>query len=203
MSSLRKLTPFFRLLFASLVLAIVLVLLYKGASGPMSAQQSPPSQQERQLENTIPKHVPISVKITKEKEKAWKDLKNENWARDFELEVTNTGDKPIYAVGISVYFDVQNEYQDDLRADFLYGRREMNNVRTKATAEDVPITPGGTTVFRLTRNEIFSWDKGRREKGYRLPTKATVKLVLVSFGDGTGLLYDQGVPYPKRPPEEI
>src|ERR1041385_3770551 len=93
MSSLRKLTPLFRLLFASLIVAIALVLLFKGASGPMNAQQ-----QERQIENLIPKHVPIEVKLTKEKEKNWKDLKNENCARDFELDITNRGDKPIYAL---------------------------------------------------------------------------------------------------------
>lgn len=55
--------------------------------------------QERQVENTIPKHVPLDVKLTKAKEKNWKDLKNENWARDFEVEVTNTEDKPIYTFG--------------------------------------------------------------------------------------------------------
>jgi hypothetical protein len=63
MSSLHKLTPLFRLLFASLVLTIALVLPYRGASGPTNAQQSQP--QERQVENTIPKLVPLDVKLTK------------------------------------------------------------------------------------------------------------------------------------------
>src|SRR5947209_4753818 len=58
--------------------------------------------EERVLEDTIPKHLPIKVKIKKEKEKAFKDLKNEKWLRDFELEVTNTGDKPIYYLGLLI-----------------------------------------------------------------------------------------------------
>src|ERR1043165_508315 len=175
MSSLRKLTPFFRLLFASLVLAIVLVLLYKGASGPMSAQQSPPSQQERQLENTIPKHVPISVKITKEKEKAWKDLKNENWARDFELEITNTGNKPIYALELLLWFDVPNEYQDEFVTDITYNTPSMKNSRSIATAEDVPIKPGESKTFTIQQGHVLSWEKGHREKGYRLPTNVKIE----------------------------
>jgi hypothetical protein len=52
--------------------------------------------EERQLEDATPKHVPIKVKIKKEKEEAFKDLKNEQWLKELELEVTNTGNKPIY-----------------------------------------------------------------------------------------------------------
>lgn len=104
MQSLHRLVPLFRLL-ASLILSDALLLLLKGASGPISAQQSPSAQQERQIENTVPKHVPLDIKVTKEKEKNWKDLKNENWAQDFELEITNTGDKPIYTFYLMVYFD--------------------------------------------------------------------------------------------------
>ena len=108
MKSFNKLTPLFRLIFASLILGTALVLLYKGSSAPISAQQSSVSQEERKVENTIPKHVPLDVKITKEKEKAWKDLKNENWAKDFELEVNNSGYKPIYELYFFLWFDVQN-----------------------------------------------------------------------------------------------
>jgi biopolymer transport protein ExbD len=52
------------------------------------------STEERELENTLPKHLPIKVKIKKEKEKAFKDLKNDKWLHELEIEVTNIGDKP-------------------------------------------------------------------------------------------------------------
>src|SRR5450432_4703168 len=55
---------------------------------------------ERVLEDLIPKHVPIKVKIKKEKEQSFKDLKNEKWAREFELELTNTGGKAIYSLSL-------------------------------------------------------------------------------------------------------
>src|SRR5881396_2315597 len=53
-------------------------------------------QEERQVEDSIPKHVPIKVKLKREKEAKFKDLNNSDWLRDFELEVTNTSNKPIY-----------------------------------------------------------------------------------------------------------
>src|SRR6185503_20775947 len=64
-----------------------------------------PQEEERQLEDLIPKHVPIKIKIKKEKEAGFKDLKNEQWGREFELEVTNTGTKPIYSLYLSVWTD--------------------------------------------------------------------------------------------------
>lgn len=196
--SLRKLTPLFRLFYAALVLAFGLVLLFKGASGPSSAQQSQP--QERQVENTIPKHVPLDVKLTTEKEKNWKDLKNENWAKDFELEITNTGDKPIYALGLRLYFDVQNESGYDLTTDISYGRPEVSDGRTRATADDVPINPGESKRFTIQPESVRAWDYGRRKKGYRLPTKVRIRFMDLRFGDGTGFEFD-GVPYPRRSPE--
>jgi hypothetical protein len=197
MKSLRKLTPLFRLLFALLVFSIALVLLYRGASGPTNAQQSQSSPQERQIENTIPKHVPIDVKITKEKEKAWKDLKNENWSKDFELEITNTGEKPIYTFYLLLLFDVPNEFEDELVAPVYYGRAEIGNPRAKAGPEDVPIKSGESQVFKIHPNQITAFEKGRREKHWRLPTKVTIKLEILTFGDGTGFQTNQGVPFPR------
>lgn len=66
-----------------------------------------PQENERQVVDLIPKHVPIKIKIKKEKEAGFKDLSNEKWAREFELEVTNTGTKPIYYLYFHVMTDVK------------------------------------------------------------------------------------------------
>jgi hypothetical protein len=50
---------------------------------------------------------PIKIKVKKEKEQSFKDLKNEKWLREFELEVTNTGDRPIYYLEIVMDTDVK------------------------------------------------------------------------------------------------
>jgi hypothetical protein len=65
--------------------------------------------QERVFENKIPAHIPIKIKIKKEKEESFKDLKNEKWLREFELEVTNTGDKPIYFLYIMLGTNVKDK----------------------------------------------------------------------------------------------
>ncbi|HXI24727.1 MAG TPA: hypothetical protein VNG71_12755 [Pyrinomonadaceae bacterium] len=40
--------------------------------------------------------MPIKIKLKAEKESKFKDIDNAEWDRDFELEITNTSDKPIY-----------------------------------------------------------------------------------------------------------
>lgn len=65
-----------------------------------STQQS--EGKERELDSRVPEHLPIKIKIRKDKEKAFKDLQNEHWANDFELEVKNTGSKPIFCLSFLV-----------------------------------------------------------------------------------------------------
>ncbi len=197
MKSLRKLTPLFRLLFASLVLTVALVLLFKGASVPITAQ-SPASQQERQIENKVPKHVPLDIKIRKEKEQAWKDPMNENWAADFELEIKNTGQKPIYTFYLNIFFDVPTEFDTESGTGIYYGRPEISDPRVKPSEEDVPIKPGESKVFKIHQGVVHAWEIGRREKGRRLPTKVRIEFYQMTFGDGTGLMTHKAVPYPVK-----
>jgi hypothetical protein len=65
-------------------------------SGARSSRgvQDVSASKEREVVDTVPAHVPIKVKV--KNERALKDAGNKHWARDFEIEVKNTGDKPIY-----------------------------------------------------------------------------------------------------------
>ena len=202
MQSLHNLAPVFRLLSVSLILMFALALLYKGASDPIKAQHTPSGQQERQIENTVPKHVPLDIKISKEKEKNWKDLKNENWAADFELEIKNTGEKPIYTFYLPLYFDVPTDFGLESFAPIYYGRPEISDPRAKPTEDDVPIKPGESKVFTIHPNVVSAWEKGRREKGRRLPTKVRIEFYQMTFGDGTGLMFNKAVPYPRKTSHE-
>src|SRR3982750_4221271 len=89
---------------AALALAIISFLVIASRTPSSSA-----AAQDRIFENKIPSHIPIKIKIKKEKEQSFKDLKNEKWLREFELEVTNTGDKPIYYFEITMDTDVKFE----------------------------------------------------------------------------------------------
>src|SRR5437868_6895470 len=88
--------------------------------------------EEREIEDKIPKHLPIKIKIKKEKEKAFKDLSNDNWMRDVEFEVTNTGDKPIYFLRFEiVLLDVTAPNGTNIAFPFDYGKTELGSIKSK------------------------------------------------------------------------
>lgn len=113
------------------------------ASGPTPVRAAA---QERVLENGIRDHVPIKFNIKKEKEASFKDVKNGKWASEFELEVTNTGDKPIYFLLIHLDADV-TYYGTGLVFVLHYGRPELEDLVTKALPDDPPINPKETCTL--------------------------------------------------------
>ena len=145
-----------------------------------------PQEDERRIEDLIPKHVPIKIKIKKEKEAGFKDLNNEKWAREFELEVTNTGTKPIYSLYFHVETDVTSARGSRVMFPLHYGRDELGDVRTKAEPTDVPIKPGESVSLDIHPGILNAWDYYRKKENRPLPKRLEVKFQFLSFGDGTG-----------------
>ena len=131
----------------SLVLSVVVVLMLASSSAA----------QERIFENKVPAHIPIKIKIKKEKEQSFKDLKNEKWLSEFELEVTNTGDRPIYYLEIVMGTDVKFGAAPEIVFPFRYGRDELGDIVTKATSDDVPIKPGETVIL-TAKAMVENWE---------------------------------------------
>src|SRR3982751_163309 len=124
------------LLLLSLVY-VVSIFLISGTVGTGIAQS-----EEREFEDTTPQHLPIKVKIKKEKEKAFKDLKNEKWARDLEIEVTNIGAKPIYFLDLELIPEgVKSSSGYPIGFPLRYGRMELGDFTAPILPEDVPIQP--------------------------------------------------------------
>jgi hypothetical protein len=163
---------------------------------------SPSSTEERELKDTIPKHLPIKVKIKKEKEKAFKDLKNEKWVRDFELEVTNTGDKPIYFLSLSLSLpDVKAPDGNNMGFSLHYGRSALGSIETKAGPDDIPIKPGETYVFSFPDIVIESWERFRQREKKPDAKKVILRFQILSFGDATGFMRSDGIAVPHAPDE--
>src|SRR5690242_13056397 len=101
-TSANNLNPLATTLAAALVFSVVGILMVAPRISSTSA-----ALQERVFDNKIPVHIPIKIKIKKEKEESFKNLNNEKWTTEFELELTNTGDKPIYFLYISLDTDVK------------------------------------------------------------------------------------------------
>jgi hypothetical protein len=79
----------------------------------------------------------------------FKDLKNEQWAREFELGVTNTGTKSIYSLYLYVVTDIKAAAGFRIVFPLYYGRDELGDIRTKAEPTDIPIKPGESVSLKI------------------------------------------------------
>ncbi len=131
-------------------------------TGVVFSTAQSPEQQEREIQDKIPAHLPIKVKI-KNPEKV-KDLENDGWLADLEVEVKNKGTKPIYFLDFFIEFvDVKRDSGDNISYSFQYGRSKLVEVVTELpTPEDVPIEPGATHVFKLHEDYVKGWNWYRR-----------------------------------------
>lgn len=189
---------FFRFL---LLIAIITIM-------PGSLSSTYAQSQERIFVNAIPKHVPVKVRIKKEKEQSFKDLANDKWVSEFELEVTNTGDKPIYYLAFFLKTNVttagvvlpddsvrENRFVFDLR----YGSDDFGDIITKARPDDVPIQPGETVVLTIDGRETGPWEASVRKGNHPQATRIQLLIEILNFGDGTGLFGSGATPYPPPP----
>lgn len=149
---------------------------------------------EREVENTIPAHLPIKVKV-KNPEKV-KDLKNDNWLGDLEIEVKNTGTKPIYLLILSLHLpDVKGQAAGSIVGFQLWqGRTELGDFKAPVQSDDVPIRPGESQVIRVPENKVRGWKLYKAQKNFPNPKKIKLNILLINFGDGTGFSGPDGVP---------
>jgi hypothetical protein len=144
----------------------------------------------------IPKHLPIKVKIKKPEK--LKDAKNEEWLGELEVEVTNTGAKPIYHLYISVHLpDVFAPTGYPFAYGLQYGRTALIALDEAVRPDDVPLLPGGVVVLKVPAEQAMLWRRGR-ERGDR-PNPKKIELIFrdLNFGDGTGFVGSTGVPLPE------
>jgi hypothetical protein len=156
-------------------------------------------EQKRELEDKIPKNVPIKVKVRVEKEKGFKDLNNRNWLSDFELEVTNTSNKPIYFLELWLMLpDTKTENNRPLAFSLRYGRDEFIDYETRSVATDVPIQPNETYTFVIPEGKQQAWRDFKVRRKEADPKKVRLKFIQLNFGDGTGFNGGDALPYPYR-----
>lgn len=181
------------IIFGALVLLTRIIPTSGNAQSP-TMQAEPQSKSVRILENAIPKHLPLAIKIRKEKEESFKAVNNEKWLREFELEVTNTGDKPIYFLYLTLIPDVKTRsgYVEDFPLTF--GRVELGDIRVLAGPDDVAIGPGQTQVFKIHPGQLRAREKLQAIEPRPLPTSVRVQIQLLSFGDGTGFFNGTAIP---------
>ena len=163
------------------------------------------SQERRVLVNQVYKEIPITVKLNADKENAFRDLSNFNWVDDFQLEVTNTGTKPIYFLLFSLVPDLGDpEGARRLALTVKYGRNQLSFPDEPAIESDIPILPNEKAVLTVNAMDAKGWyhfikvENWPEEKSK--PKKTTLYFEMLNYGDGTGFSGGDVKPYsvPKR-----
>jgi hypothetical protein len=145
----------------------------------------------------IPKHLPIKVKVRKPEK--LKDAKNEEWLGELEVEVTNTGTKPIYF--LEIVLDLPDVFASNglnFAYPLEYGRIELIDFSEPVRPDDVPIQPGGVIVLSAPATYVKSWNLFRAKGKVTNPKKIEFFFQHINFGDGTGFVGTDGSPIPER-----
>jgi len=163
--------------------------------------------ESREVEDNIPKHLPVAVHLRAEKERAAKDLRNEKWVRDFELEVKNTGDKPIYLIRFDLVPDLGKPPTERTPGLTLeYGRDDLVDFNAPLTPQDVPIKPGEKVFIKIREEEMDGWDHFKRVENWpeqwSKPKRVQLYFEILNFGDGTGFEGGGGTPHERPKPQQ-
>jgi hypothetical protein len=154
------------------------------------------TKEEREIETRIATHLPIKVKI-KKPDKV-KDLKNEEWIDDLEIEATNTGTKPIYYLYIAFLLpdDVMVETGKGLIYQLRYGRIQLSDFNEPVRSDDMPILPGESAVLKVSDLSAKSWKALKAGGKVANPKKLRFWFQLLNHGDGTGFMGPDGLRLP-------
>ena len=153
----------------------------------------------RKFENTIPEHVPLKVKL--KSEKSFKDSNNKGWARELELEVKNTGSKPIHYLYVILDMpDVLLEDGAPLSFRVSYGKSWLSEASAPLRPEETPIPPGESVTLKIQEKRWKGYEMLREEKKWSDPKRVRLELQILDYGDGTGFESTQGAPllYPPK-----
>ena len=153
--------------------------------------------EERELENKIPPHLPIKIKIRAEKEKAFKDIDNPNWFADLEIEVKNTGNKPIYYLLIVLHLPEMVVGDSHEVFPLRYGRPALSVFGAKVEPDDVAIKPDETYVFQIQPKLAAAYQRRLNTDGSPRIKKLWLDFQTINYGDGTGFHGTTGTPWPE------
>ncbi len=176
------------------LLALVAFGLLVAAGGKTASLSSPaitqaPVEGERKAEINIARGLPVSVISVK-------NLQNEEWLKDLEIEVENISNRLIYSMEVDLNFpDIPKTTEVDgiprgYGFTLRYGRLDLIQSRSFATSEDIPIRPREKYIFKIPE----PYWKGikshlvKRDLPELIIKRIRIKISTLSFGDGTGFI---------------
>src|SRR5215210_3162956 len=177
-----------RLVACASVVCLGLALFVSGAA-PVAGQE-----RARAVVSTVPARLPLKV-VVKNRELV-ADPNNDRWLRDLEVEVTNTGSKPVYFVSLLLLLPgakmggLQPVYK------LKFGSPDLGSFTAVARPEDVPLAPGESAVIKVPESEAVTWEKWKARGAATDPQRLVLVLHQLNFGDGTGFAGQDGRPMP-------
>lgn len=155
---------------------------------PLGAQASLMAQQERAFtvyEPNWPKGV-IEIKQIN-------NLQSSSFPNDFEVEIKNISNKPIYAIYCVV---ILPESDGPLGFHLDYGREELIDASQRIKESDEPLPPGESRFLKGSRTwqkDQLAMYKDNDAEYARASSRVVLNFQTLSFGDGTG--YTLRTPY--------
>ncbi|HSE30326.1 MAG TPA: hypothetical protein VLA93_01990 [Pyrinomonadaceae bacterium] len=142
-------------------------------------------QGQREFRTGLPKHVPLKIKA--------KNVNNEKWTEDLEIEVANKSEKPIYFLSFSLIMQ-GFKASDGREFGFWlhYGRAKLIDFSESLQSSDVPLMPNESCVLRIPDADAEGWESFRKKNGKPHPSKIGLVFQSLNFGDGTGFSDAQG-----------
>lgn len=158
---------------------------------------------KRTIENKIPAHVPLQIKFKKDKEEKIKG--NKEWYRDFEMEITNISDRPIYYFALFIQMPgVTGADGGTMVFNVFFGRAELVDPNLRPRSDDKPLMPKETYTFQIPVKNQIAWEAWQKRNNKFDVPKLEISFNHLSFGDGTGFMSLDAIPFPvKQDPEDL
>lgn len=195
---------FFFSLIGTILVFTSSMLFFQGSQRPISANSLLPAKfqtQETPKRRLSLRYDPPSVvklsRISK--------VDSDNFPKDFEVDVKNTGNKPIYYMFLYLTLPEVEVGGAKWAFELTYGNPALFEINKTANPDDESLKPGETHTFKLEADVLKNYAKFMQEleamRGEPIQiTKVQLEVYMVNYGDGTG--YFAGKPFPRMPNKE-
>lgn len=132
-----------------------------------------------------------------------RNLQNEHFLRDLEIEAQNNSSKPVYFLQLVLSFpDIPKTTElDGIERGYtiflIYGRLELFRLTEYPTSEDAPINPGARYTFRIPESSWRGLESHLARRGFSESIIKTVRVRVywANYGDGTGIKLGNSFPF--------
>lgn len=135
------------------------------------------------IRHSLPKHVPLKVELL--------NLDSNDVLSDFEVKVTNVGEKPIYSLRFEFETVDVKMFGSPISISFRYGRHELSGGANEGEGQklrptDEPINLDETVTFKLSKTQARVRKRNIETGLYQKPLVYELVFIDLMYGDGTG-----------------